>query len=211
MFEKYLAGLWTGDLASGLLWQRKLEAGCHAEEYSAPSSQIVLGNRWSGDCAVIHYDEELKDAARTVDLSNPEAFAQTFTWKSQNLQLVTETGSPYLLSIITDLSGDLLTRSFCGEGKAGDEIVVEEDYVAIDFQLFSQNKYIAMIVRVGDLEVDDGEVRTYTRGLILSELDDPQAAQLRAKPHYKRIGMFEFTDFNLSDLTNWGSKEADVF
>lgn len=68
-----------------------------------------------------------------------------------------------------------------------------------------------MIVRVDDLEVDDGEVRTYTRGLILSELDDPQAAQLRAKPHYKRIGVFEFTDFNLSDLTNWGSKEADVF
>ncbi|KAF3039451.1 hypothetical protein E8E11_004062 [Didymella keratinophila] len=266
----YLAGLWTRDLASGLLWQRKLESCCHAEVYRAPSwswavtnepimfgrtdlrvvtnhvslaliraelhyrdptnvygevtggsitlrgptlqlqrsSQTVLGNRWSEDCAVVHYDEELKDNERVVNLSHPETFAQTFTWQSQYLQVVTEAAAPYLLSINADVSGDPLTRGL--RGQTGEATIVEEDYVAIDPALFSQNKHIALIARVDDLEIDDGQVQTYARGLILRDLENTQA-ELRAKPRYERIGIFEFTDFDLDDLAVWENREVDIF
>ncbi|KAF3031852.1 hypothetical protein E8E12_003250 [Didymella heteroderae] len=164
------------------------------------SSQTVLGNSWSEDCAVVHYDEELKDTQRVLDLTNTEAFAQTFTWKSQYLQVVTETGAPYLLSINADVSGDPQTRGL--RGKIEERTIVEEDYVAIDPDLFSPDKHIALIACVDDLEIEDGEVRTYARGLILRELHDKQG-QLRVKPHYERIGIFEFTDFELEKLSIW--------
>ena len=172
------------------------------------SSQTVLGNRWSKHCAAVHVDEELKDDERVVDLSNPEVFSQTLTWESQYLQVVTETGSPYLLSINADVSGDPLTRG--RRGQIGEETIVEGDYAAIDPALFSPDKNIALVARIDDLEVDDGEVQTYTRGLILREMNDVQT-QLGPNTHYERIGIFEFTDFNLEDLAICESKEVDVF
>jgi hypothetical protein len=113
--------------------------------------------------------------------------AQVFTWKSQYLQVVTETGLPYLLSISVDASRDPLTCGYRRDGKIRDKVVIE-DYIAIDLGPSFTDRQSVRIARIDHLEADDGEVRTYAQ------------AQPPTVPHYEEIGIFKSTDFELEDL-----------
>jgi hypothetical protein len=95
--------------------------------------------------------------------------------------IVNDGESAYLLS---------MTRSY---GK-------REDF-EIDYSLFTDETYLAMFVYVH--EKDDGSEKATTKGLVLKPLDERNDATER---EYERVGMFTFTDFNLSWLENWAWK-----
>jgi hypothetical protein len=65
----------------------------------------------------------------------------------------------------------------------------------IDYDLFTDEPYLAMIVHVH--EKDDGSGKATTKGLVLKPVDWRNDG---TESEYERVGMFTFTDFKVSWL-----------
>ncbi|KAF1841549.1 HET-domain-containing protein [Cucurbitaria berberidis CBS 394.84] len=261
----YVAGLWTCDIASGLLWYARLESCVHVNTYRAPSwswastdepiefrpkrnrvlhnnlsldlvrehieyrdhsnpygeivsgiivvrgptlplqrsSQIVQGNHWSDGVGIACYDEALSNVNNESSVGLTEFW--NLSWTSNYIQLVNDVEPPYLLSIAASLSGDPRAQEI--EIQIGERTIADEEEIRIDPSLFSSKKYIALIVRVDEVEDVDVGSRTCAQGLILRKLDTPAE---QGTSNFERIGMFEFSDFHTDQLALWQTVEVGI-
>ncbi|KAJ4375897.1 hypothetical protein N0V83_001175 [Neocucurbitaria cava] len=237
----YLAGIWSTDLPTGLLWKQEMGTCQHVQAYRAPSwSWAVTDERFlydnSGDLKVYPSTIELVDHDITLrDEKNPygEIIFASITVRGLVLPYVRSRqhihggldayykGNAYLDDDPPRYNGDDPTSPTVPQRTFPDLFIVEnpddvyilamtatnlgnEVELEIDYDLFTDEEYLALIVHVDEEDNGRGAAKS-VQGLIVKPSAVAQSSECSV---FERVGMFVFTDLKFSRLQAWESRTS---